>query len=157
MRRILLAGITAVAVGVPLVAGTALAVASSDDRTRSDAGFELEIDPDLDAAFGPRPVNATQAAAIIARQFPGARVTEAELDERGGGPIWEMTFVLRGGEREVDVDAVSGAILGGAAGADDSAGDGRTDDGPDAADDFDDLDDDGGVLGRQRISNDDDD
>lgn len=122
MRRTLQLAITAVAVGIPLVAGSALAVADdSDDRrqTRGAAGFEIEIDAELDAAFGPRPVNAVQAAAIVRAEFTGARVTEAELDERDGGPIWEVKFQLGGGEREVDVDAVTGLIGGGGAAAED--------------------------------------
>jgi Peptidase propeptide and YPEB domain len=107
------------ALGTSLAVGTA--VASADDRndrrpalTAPRAGgppFDLEIDPELDARFGPRRVNAVQAAGIVAAAFPGARVTEAELDERNGGPIWEITFDLGGGEREVDVDANTGAIL----------------------------------------------
>jgi uncharacterized membrane protein YkoI len=114
MRRSLLVAFTIVGVALPLAAGTALATAKdSRDDTRTAAGFELEIDPELDARFGPRPVNATQAAAIVEQRFPGARVIEAELDEENGGPIWEMEFVLGGREREVDVDAVSGAILAG--------------------------------------------
>ncbi|GAA2529600.1 hypothetical protein GCM10010201_31080 [Pilimelia columellifera subsp. columellifera] len=48
----------------------------------------------------------------MADAFPCARVTEAELDERGDGPIWEMKFDLGGREREVDVDADNGAVLG---------------------------------------------
>ncbi|MFI7547468.1 PepSY domain-containing protein [Actinoplanes sp. NPDC049599] len=114
MRRSLLVAITVVGVAVPLSAGTALAMAGDDAERRStSAGFELNIDPDLDAKFGPRPVNAVRAAEIVAQRFPGARVVEAELDERAGGPIWEMEFLLRGDEREVDVDAVTGAIRGG--------------------------------------------
>ena len=116
MRRALLVAVTIAGVGVPLVVGTALASAKdSRDRSRpaATAGFEIEIDPELDARFGPRPVNAVQAAAIVTRQFPGARVLEAELDERAGGPIWEMEFQLRGDENEVEVDAVTGAVLGG--------------------------------------------
>jgi hypothetical protein len=49
-------------------------------------------------------------AGIVTRSFPGARVLEAELDERAGGPIWEIEFELRGDDREVEVDAVTGAI-----------------------------------------------
>ncbi|MFC4069800.1 PepSY domain-containing protein [Actinoplanes subglobosus] len=112
MRRPLLIAVTVAGVVVPLAAGTALAMA--DDSSRSTgSGFEIEIDPELDAQFGPRPVNAVQAAAIVTRRFPGARVLEAELDERGGGPIWEVEFRLNGDEDKVDVDAVTGAILGG--------------------------------------------
>ncbi|MEV1286551.1 PepSY domain-containing protein [Micromonospora sp. NPDC049679] len=123
MRRTFLAAITVAGVAVPLVTGTALAMADDDRerRTRTQAAaprgaagaFEIEIDPELDARFGPRPVNAVKAAAIVTRQFAGARVTEAELDERDGGPIWEVKFLLGGGEREVDVDAVTGSILDG--------------------------------------------
>lgn len=112
MRRPLLVAFTIAGVALPLAAGTALANAKdSRDDVRAAAGLEVEIDPELDARFGPRPVNAVQAAAIVERRFPGARVIEAELDEQGGGPIWEMEFLLGGREREVDVDAVSGAIL----------------------------------------------
>lgn len=112
MRRPLLVAFTIVGVALPLVAGTALATAKdSRDGVRAAAGFDLEIDPELDARFGPRPVNAAQAAAIVEQRFPGARVVEAELDEQNGGPIWEMEFSLGGREREVNVDAVSGAIL----------------------------------------------
>ncbi|MCM4082505.1 PepSY domain-containing protein [Paractinoplanes hotanensis] len=112
MRRSLLVAVTVVGVVVPLSAGTALAMAGdSADRRSTSAGFEIEIDPELDAKFGPRPVNAVEAADIVTRRFPGARVLEAELDERAGGPIWEMEFRLRGNENELDVDAVTGAIL----------------------------------------------
>ncbi|MEU7908524.1 PepSY domain-containing protein [Actinoplanes sp. NPDC049118] len=114
MRKILLVAAGVAGVGLPLLAGTALATAKdSRDATRSPAGFEIEIDPELDARFGPRPVNAVQAGAIVTRRFPGARIIEAELDERGGGPIWEVEFSLGGDEREVDVDAVDGTILSG--------------------------------------------
>jgi uncharacterized membrane protein YkoI len=114
MRRSLLIAVTVVGVAVPLGAGTALAMADdSAERRNTSAGFEIDIDPELDAKFGPRPVNAVQAAAIVTGRFPGARVIEAELDERAGGPIWEMEFQLRGDENEVEVDAVTGAILGG--------------------------------------------
>ncbi|MEV6812652.1 PepSY domain-containing protein [Micromonospora sp. NPDC051296] len=126
MRRAVLVAITIAGVAVPLVAGTALATAKDSRQragARSGAGFEIEIDPRLDAKFGPRPVNAVQAAEIVTRRFAGARVTEAELDERNGGPIWEIEFVLGGREREVDVDAVTGAIL-----ADDGRDDDRDDD-----------------------------
>ncbi|WP_111135113.1 PepSY domain-containing protein [Micromonospora deserti] len=61
----------------------------------------------------PRPVNAVRAAELVTIRFPGAHVTEAELDEVGGGPIWEVKFQLGGGENEVNVDAVTGAIFGG--------------------------------------------
>ncbi|MFV2020579.1 PepSY domain-containing protein [Micromonospora sp. LOL_023] len=115
MRRAVLAAIVAVGVGVPLVVGTAMASADDDRRVvRSGdaaARLEIDIDPELDAKFGPRPVNAVQAAQLVEQAFPGARVIEAELDEEDGGPIWEMEFILNGREREVDVDAVTGGIL----------------------------------------------
>ena len=109
-----------------LAAGTAVAHAKDgeDDDDRDDRraviiapgaarpSFELEIDPELDAQFGPRRVDAARAAAIVEGAVPGARVLEAELDERDGGPIWEIEFALGGREREVDVDADNGAILG---------------------------------------------
>lgn len=113
MRRAWLVAITVAGVGVPLVTGTALAAASDDDRVSrpaAGAGFEIEIDPELDARFGPRPVNAVAAAAVVTGRFPGARVVKAELDEEDDRPIWEVEFQLGGRENEVDVDAVTGAI-----------------------------------------------
>ena len=77
-------------------------------RTSDGLAFELEIDPELDARFGPRPVNGVQAAEIAVERF-GGRAVAVELDEEGGRPIWE-------GERagaavdEVDVDAIDGRI-----------------------------------------------
>lgn len=114
MRRPLLVAVTVAGVALPLAAGTALANAKdSRDDSQSSTAFEVEIDPELDARFGPRPVNAVQAAGIVGQRFPGARVLEAELDERDGGPTWEVKFTVGRGEREVYVDAVSGAILAG--------------------------------------------
>jgi hypothetical protein len=129
LRRSLLIAVTVVGVAVPLSAGTALAMADDAPQRRgTSAGFEIEIDPELDAKFGPRPVNAVQAAAIVTQRFPGARVLEAELDERAGGPIWDMEFQLRGDEREVEVDAVTGAISGDGADEDRDDDDERDDD-----------------------------
>ena len=105
MRKPFLIAVIAAGVALPLVAGTAIATAGQR------SGFEIEIDPELDREFGPRPVNAVAAKGIVEAAFPGARVTEAELDEENGGPIWEMEFILRGDEREVDVDAVTGDLL----------------------------------------------
>lgn len=143
MRRTFLVAMTIGGMAIPLIAGTALAVAADDrSRTRASAAFEIEIDPELDAAFGPRPVNAVQAAAIVTQRFTGARVTEAELDERDGGPIWEVKFVRPAGGGEVDVDAVTGLILGGSDAQGDIDGSGS---------------DDGGALSGDRTDDDDDD
>ena len=116
MRRALLTAITVAGAGVPLIIGTTVALADDDYRAPAAlavAAFEIEIDPELDARFGPRPVNAVRAAGIVTDRFPGARVTEAELDEAGGGPIWEITFEAGDGENEVTVDAITGTILDG--------------------------------------------
>jgi hypothetical protein len=115
MRRAVLVAVTASAVGASLIAGTTLASANDrEDRVATPAGappFDLEIDPELDARFGPRPVNAVQAAEIVTTRF-GGRVVEAELDEENGRPLWEMKLA-GAAVREVDVDAINGAILGG--------------------------------------------
>ncbi|MEH0824283.1 MULTISPECIES: PepSY domain-containing protein [unclassified Micromonospora] len=117
MRRALL---LTVAAGGMLLAGTAVAAAKDGrDRVATPPGgpaFELRIDPELDARFGPRPVNAVQAAEIVTARF-GGQVTRAELDEANGRPIWEIDL---SGARvgEVDVDAIDGTVLGGEAGDD---------------------------------------
>jgi hypothetical protein len=105
MRRKFVVALIVTSAAVPLAAVTTLAAAATP------AAFPIEIDPELDAQFGPRPVNAVQAAEIVEQRFPGARVLEAELDERDDRPIWEIEFTLRGDEDEVEVDAVNGAIL----------------------------------------------
>lgn len=108
-----------------------LRLAGSDDRTPdgSDVGssdddssdgeeqvaetgdgqrFALEIDPELDARFGPRPVNGAQAAEIAVQRF-GGRVLEAELDEEAGRPVWEIELTGAAAD-EVVVDAIDGRI-----------------------------------------------
>jgi uncharacterized membrane protein YkoI len=115
MRKAALIAITVVGIGLPLVAGTALATANDRrDRVAVPAdgpAFDLEIDPDLDAQFGPRPINAVQAADIVTSRF-GGRVVEAKLDEEDGRPIWEME--LAGASvSKVDVDAINGTIING--------------------------------------------
>ncbi|WP_107501360.1 PepSY domain-containing protein [Streptomyces viridosporus] len=81
-------------------------------RAASAAGFEIEIDPELDARFGPRPVNAVQAAGIVTDSRPGARVVKVELDEEGGRAVWEVEARDRGGDVEALVDAFTGRIVG---------------------------------------------
>lgn len=115
MRRVILMAVAVTGVGVALSAGTSLATANDrDDRVAAPPGgpaFELEIDPELDALFGPRPVNAVRAAEIVTARF-GGRVVEAELDEENGRPVWEIKLV--GADvGEVDVDAINGAVVGG--------------------------------------------
>jgi uncharacterized membrane protein YkoI len=77
-------------------------------RTADGLPFELEIDPELDAEFGPRPVNAVRAAEIAVGEF-GGRVVAAELDEEGGRPIWEIELA-GAAVGEIDVDAIHGRI-----------------------------------------------
>ncbi|MFE9924871.1 PepSY domain-containing protein [Streptomyces sp. NPDC005774] len=81
-------------------------------RAASAAGFEIEIDPELDARFGPRPVNAVQAAGIVTDSRPGARVVKVELDEEGGRAVWEVEARDGGGDLEALVDAFTGRIVG---------------------------------------------
>jgi hypothetical protein len=113
MRRALTWSVAAVGVAVPLIVGTALASAKDGrDRVATPPGgpaFELRIDPELDAEFGPRRVNAVQAAEIVTDRF-GGQVVRAELDEEDGRPIWKMDL---SGARvgEVEVDATTGDLL----------------------------------------------
>ncbi|MGX1567879.1 PepSY domain-containing protein [Streptomyces sp. NPDC055506] len=81
-------------------------------RAASSAGFEIEIDPELDAQFGPRPVNAVQAAGIVTDSRPGARVVKVELDEEGGRAVWEVEAQDGSGGLEALVDAFTGQLVG---------------------------------------------
>ncbi|AXG78782.1 PepSY domain-containing protein [Streptomyces paludis] len=99
-------------------------------RAASDVGFEIEIDPELDAQFGPRPVNAVQAAQIVIAGNPGARVFKVELDEEGGRAVWEVEARVAAGGIEVLVDAFNGRIVG-----QDGDEDGEDDDDEDGDDD----------------------
>ncbi|MFI1955085.1 PepSY domain-containing protein [Streptomyces xinghaiensis] len=90
----------------------AVEAASSAGRAASP-GFEIEIDPELDARFGPRPVNAVQAAGIVTDLMPGARVVKVELDEEDDRAVWGVEAVIGSGEAEVDVDAFTGDVLDG--------------------------------------------
>lgn len=93
-------------------ATSAVELTSSDDesvaRAADGTAFELEIDPELDARFGPRPVNGVRAAGIAVEAF-GGRVVAVELDEEGGRPIWEVELVGAAVD-EIDVDAIDGRI-----------------------------------------------
>ncbi|MEV4788286.1 PepSY domain-containing protein [Streptomyces tuirus] len=97
-------------------------------RAASPAGFEIEIDPELDAQFGPRPVNAVQAAAIITDNRPGARVIKVELDEEGGRAVWEVEAQDGAGDVEALVDAFTGQIVGQGSEDVEGAGQGGDDD-----------------------------
>ncbi|MEU5525087.1 PepSY domain-containing protein [Streptomyces sp. NPDC047860] len=81
-------------------------------RAASSAGFEIEIDPELDAQFGPRPVNAVQAAGIVTDSRLGARVVKVELDEEGGRAVWEVEAVDGSAGIEALVDAFTGQLVG---------------------------------------------
>lgn len=98
------AGADAAGGGIALVKSDEESVAAGPDGS----AFELEIDPELDAAFGPRPVNAVEAAQIVVERF-GGQVVKAELDEEDGRPIWEMELA-GSAVGEVDVDAINGRI-----------------------------------------------
>lgn len=93
-------------------ATSAVELTGSDDesvaRAADGTAFELEIDPELDARFGPRPVNGVRAAEIAVDAF-GGRVVAVELDEEGGRPIWEVELVGAAVD-EIDVDAIDGRI-----------------------------------------------
>ncbi|MEV6586745.1 PepSY domain-containing protein [Streptomyces acidicola] len=127
--------------------GAAFATAGETDapsreavRTAAAPSFEIEIDPELDARFGPRPVNAVDAAETVTAAEPGARVVKVELDEEGGRAVWEVEAQLGGGSIEALVDAFTGEIVGEDAGdsgdfedsedsgGDDDRGDGFDDD-----------------------------
>jgi len=81
-------------------------------RAASSAGFEIEIDPELDARFGPRTVNAVQAAGIVTDSRPGARVVKVELDEEDGRAVWEVEALDGNGDIEALVDAFTGQLVG---------------------------------------------
>ena len=87
---------------------------AGDSAERRNAGFEIEIDPERDAEFGPRPVNAVQAAAIVTRQFPSARMLGAELagaacPGTGSGHIFaELAFRSQPGRAASLVRGLSG-------------------------------------------------
>ncbi|MEU6524514.1 PepSY domain-containing protein [Streptomyces sp. NPDC046924] len=121
MRKAKLIALAGGGVLLSVTVGAALASAGQSEQASSgeqvtvraaSAGFEIEIDPELDARFGPRPVNAVQAAGIVTDSRPGARVVKVELDEEGGRAVWEVEARDRGGEIEALVDAFTGRIVG---------------------------------------------
>ncbi|TXS38102.1 PepSY domain-containing protein [Streptomyces sp. OR43] len=95
-RKIVIAAVTAAV----LVGGTAAtAVAFADDDSRTAGGATARV-------------SAGEAAASAVRAVPGT-VTEAELDDEDGGPVWELD--VYGSDRvwhDVTVDAGNGEVLG---------------------------------------------
>ncbi|MFI8308927.1 PepSY domain-containing protein [Streptomyces sp. NPDC085927] len=121
MRKAKLIALAGGGVLLSVTVGVAFASAGQSEQTSSveqvtvraaSAGFEIEIDPELDARFGPRPVNAVQAAGIVTDSRPGARVVKVELDEEGGRAVWEVEARDGGGDIEALVDAFTGRIVG---------------------------------------------
>jgi uncharacterized membrane protein YkoI len=117
MRRRVLVALT---VGFLAAGGGAVALAKdgggserSVARTADGQTFELRIDAELNARFGPRRVGGAKAAEIVTGQLGGGRVTRVELEEAAGRPIWEVKVIFSGAERKVAVDATSGRILAG--------------------------------------------
>ncbi|THA73382.1 peptidase M4 [Streptomyces sp. A0642] len=95
-RKIAIAAVTA---AVLVGGGTATAVALADDDGR-------------DAGVGTARVTAADAASSAVRAVPGT-VSEAELDDEDGGPVWELDVYGPDGVRhEVTVDADNGKVLG---------------------------------------------
>ncbi|MDK1474854.1 PepSY domain-containing protein [Streptomyces sp. 549] len=115
MRTPVVITLAAVGMAISLTAGGALASAGQTDAGATAqpraGGFEVEIDPELDARFGPRVLNAAEAADIVTARFPGARVLKVELDKDDKRPVWEVEADRAGDGFKVDVDATDGTIL----------------------------------------------
>ncbi|MFE9853948.1 PepSY domain-containing protein [Streptomyces sp. NPDC005780] len=97
-RKIVIAAVTA---AVLVGGGTATAVAFADDNDSRDAGSGAAAR-----------VSAGDAASSAVRAVPGT-VTEAELDDEDGAPVWELD--VYGSDKvwhDVTVDAGNGKVLG---------------------------------------------
>lgn len=114
MRTTVVIALAAVGMALSLTVGGALASAGQtepDTGARTAAGgFEIEIDPELDARFGPRQLDAAQAADVVTVRFAGARVVKVELDKDDKRPVWEVEAQRAGDTFTVDVDATDGRI-----------------------------------------------
>ncbi len=56
-------------------------------------------------------VSEADARAVTLAAFPGATITDVDLEEEDGFLIYEAEFTLDGVEHETKIDAGSGAIL----------------------------------------------
>jgi len=58
------------------------------------------------------PTTADQAQAAALAQFPGATVTQVELQDENGAPVWGVTLTdASGAAQDVTVDGTSGQVL----------------------------------------------
>lgn len=114
MRTTVVIALAAVGMVLSLTVGGALASAGQtepDTGARTAAGgFDREIDPEPDARFGPRQLNAAQAADIVTARFTGARVVKVELGKDDKRPVWEVEAQRAGDAFTVDVDATDGRV-----------------------------------------------
>ena len=109
-RRIVTTLVVLAAVGA-LAGGVAFAVGRSDDDSPSESRSELAF---MKAHVDEAAVTQDEAEAAALQAQPGT-VLESELEDEGGGLIWEVEIDDGAGIHEVTVDAQTGEILGGEA------------------------------------------
>lgn len=101
IRMALIGGTAAV-----LVAGgsTAAAFAATHDDHDSHDGR-------TSASSAAVKVSKSQAEATATQRYPGARVTETEMEDGHGRQVWEVDLVKHHREYEVTVDATTGKVV----------------------------------------------
>ncbi len=56
-------------------------------------------------------VSPESARQTVLSQFPGASITESELEEEDGRLIYSFDLVVGGKKEEVEIDAITGQVL----------------------------------------------
>jgi uncharacterized membrane protein YkoI len=109
MNRRILTAVVAVAVAGALAGGVAYAIGGSDDDSPAESRSERAF---TEAHQDEAAVSKDEAESAALAAQPGT-VLESELEDEGGGLIWEVEIDDGTQIYEVTVDAQTGEILGG--------------------------------------------
>ncbi len=117
----------------PATPGTPTAVVQGEapdttEVTDTTGAADTTEAPDTAEATAPAinpaqvPTTADQAQAAALAQFPGATITQVELQDENGAPVWGVTLTDAGGAaQDVKIDGTSGQVLGAQADGPDGA------------------------------------
>jgi uncharacterized membrane protein YkoI len=115
LKKVLIGtSIAAVLVAGGLLGATALGAVHSQRASTAATQAESQSDnaqDDEEAVDGVANITPDEAKAAALTQFPGATITDVELDNENGSLVYSVELTANGTAHDVKVDAGTGAIL----------------------------------------------